>query len=370
MNELDYVSYLEKKIKFGEGTYDIRWETFSPIFIRQCENARLIVDCGAEFGFYIHLARKSNPTCRVVAFEPEPARFEALKSFFDGADKIQIFPHAIMNKGGTVKIYKIKGRSASVDYSLSQWPAHEKHEKYVIEVPAVTLDGMFEQDVPDVIKMDIEGAELFALEGMHKLLATQEPVIFLEVHQRFIKSIDPQGLEHLRSLLRKYGYQAFNNFGEVVDLTAGRVILATPERARKIVFDPISETLSRLNSLDFSRKFSRWFNAIQQLYECGAKVILYGNGSVGKTIRALLPGLVVTTVDQSSNVEVLGPENNWQQNIYSPQMIMLFPYDFVLITVLGREEEIIEKLVNDYNVSLERIFFFDVEKEPSLIAVC
>src|SRR5207302_2349607 len=61
----------------------------------------------------------------------------------------------------------------------------EENRKNIIEVGVITLDEFIAahniSDI-DLIKMDIEGAELFALQGMTKLLSDENnPILILEL---------------------------------------------------------------------------------------------------------------------------------------------------------------------------------------------
>jgi hypothetical protein len=54
-----------------------------------------------------------------------------------------------------------------------------------IEVPSISLDDFVYRDgnpPPQVIKMDIEGGEVLALQGMSRILVEAHPLIFLELH--------------------------------------------------------------------------------------------------------------------------------------------------------------------------------------------
>ena len=364
MNEFEYVSYLAQKVKFGDMAKDIRWETFSSVFIRECKKAKLVADCGAELGFYIHLVRHSSAACNVVAFEPEPPRFEALKEFFCGHESVVIHPYALSNQAGLIQIHKAPGRSATIDSKLSQW---EGEDKIVFDVPTITLDEVFRQDVPDIIKMDIEGAEVFAFDGMRKLFSTGVPIIFLEFHRKFIDALDSQGEERMLSILRENGYEIYNHFGKVVNFSASRVILSTPERAQDIEFDLDCSFGGYSIPLDFSSKFSRFYSGIQQLEDSGLKVVIYGNGSVGKTIRAVIPGSVVATVDIGSSLDVSVSESASPQKSYSLNSLSKLSFDYILVSVLGREEEIVRMLVNTYDVSPQNILCFRIGEERSLL---
>lgn len=51
---------------------------------------------------------------------------------------------------------------------------------------------------PDIVKIDVEGAELFVLEGMRSVLETSLPIIYIEV--------GAESKDAVHDLLSGYGY--------------------------------------------------------------------------------------------------------------------------------------------------------------------
>ena len=89
----------------------------------------------------------------------------------------------------------------------------------------------------DIIKMDIEGAEVLALEGAERILKQVRPLIFLEFLPLFVQSLFSKGKETLLCLLARNGYTIHNHKGLPCDLSAGRVILTPQEKTPNIEFD-------------------------------------------------------------------------------------------------------------------------------------
>jgi FkbM family methyltransferase len=122
---------------------------------------------------------------QVVVFEPLPRNVAALRRLIelnprlpvtvepvavgavDGAARFKIMPDASM------------GKLASSGFQPSAAPTEE------IVVPMVRLDSLVlgrGLPWPDVLKIDVEGAELEVLDGAAQLLARKPPKIFLEAH--------------------------------------------------------------------------------------------------------------------------------------------------------------------------------------------
>ena len=139
------------------------------------------VDIGANIGYFTCLAgRLVRPGGLMWAFEADPEVCELLTDnvnlnwFFEG---VVIERKAVFDKDTTIKLYKrtkYQGNTsiARVDEKdLAR--IYDTQEE--IEVPAVSLDSYFGKNPPrlDFVKIDIEGAEPYALNGMSGLVISQ-----------------------------------------------------------------------------------------------------------------------------------------------------------------------------------------------------
>lgn len=178
MTELEYgLDVIDKIIKDSvtgrEHTND-RWESFTGDFIEAIKNARVYVDCGAEYGFYLRLALKYGPpSLRIFAFEPEPVRFQLLIKAFAAYTNMVVQPYAVSNRFQQRDLIK-----PAVGYSGS-FSMHTDGER--ISVDTVLLDDVLPGIIVDVLKMDIEGAEDLALLGGIKTISRCK-TMFIEFH--------------------------------------------------------------------------------------------------------------------------------------------------------------------------------------------
>jgi len=145
-------------------------------FLDQVEPGQVVVDVGANIGYFTVLAAKLvGDTGRVVAFEANPSAVRLLKdnlavNWLTGHD-VRVEALAVSSAEGTVTLNaseKFLG-----DSSVNLRPAADNlvDDPQAVEVPAVTLDGAL-QDLPviDLLKVDIEGGEFHAFTGMQRLL--------------------------------------------------------------------------------------------------------------------------------------------------------------------------------------------------------
>jgi len=97
---------------------------------------------------------------RIHAFEPDPAsagRFRAWLAGSPDRDRIRLHQAALGSRAGTLRF----AGTGTLDATGGQAGA---------EVPCRTLDAVLGDDPPDFLKMDIEGAELEALQGAAGIL--------------------------------------------------------------------------------------------------------------------------------------------------------------------------------------------------------
>lgn len=162
-------------------------------------------DVGASIGlFSIYAAGKAQ---KVVSFEPDPhiyKRFNENVGLNKLENKITTYPFAIGAEVGKMALNSdgIDGFSPS----LSNISRHSK----TVEVEVKTMDSMIADgaEAPTVIKIDIEGAEILALQGAKKLLqCTNRPrLLFIEVHPEFLPAFE-SSVDQVHELLEAYNYK-------------------------------------------------------------------------------------------------------------------------------------------------------------------
>ena len=126
------------------------------------------VDVGANVGlFSIVAGRRVGSRGKVLSFEPAPETMSALTATvrLNGLGSIvSLHQSAAGRKAGTAKLYV--GQTCGHSSLL---PLDESKE--TIEVPMVALDEVIGDQKIDLIKIDVEGWELEALQGLRKTLA-------------------------------------------------------------------------------------------------------------------------------------------------------------------------------------------------------
>ncbi len=148
-------------------------------------------DIGANVGYYTILAsRLVGSGGKVVAFEPLPRNIEFLRQHIDlnAAANVTLKPFAVSEKKGIVRF--ALGPDSAMGHIGDEGE---------LEVATTTIDDIVsELDItPDVMKIDVEGAEREVFLGAASMFETAKPVIFLSTHSDELRG---WCLEHLRGL--------------------------------------------------------------------------------------------------------------------------------------------------------------------------
>jgi FkbM family methyltransferase len=150
---------------------------------KNCGPGMVSLDIGSHEGYIMlmmaHLVGREG---RVFAFEPIPELFEGLKITrgSNNFEQIVLENSAVGAKEGSAQIH-LQASERSASHSLA--PSETSAKTH--EVNVVALDTYFEkQGWPgiDLIKLDIEGFETEAIEGMQKLLENSRPICAIELH--------------------------------------------------------------------------------------------------------------------------------------------------------------------------------------------
>jgi FkbM family methyltransferase len=147
----------------------------------------IVLDIGAHIGYHtLAFAKLVGDKGIVYAFEPDPDNFGLLKKNIEMNDYNNIISEqaAISNKTGKILLYLSKYNEG--DHQIYD----SKEDRDHIEVRCLKLDDYFKNRKINInfIKMDIQGAEGLATEGMATLLDTNN-------HLKMIIEFWPAGLK-------------------------------------------------------------------------------------------------------------------------------------------------------------------------------
>jgi FkbM family methyltransferase len=144
----------------------------------------------------------------VVAIEPDADNLRLLyrsrqSMQIDRNATVHILGAAVSNPGARIATFNIAVRSRSTNYLDGFGGTQTGGVRETRKVPLFTLDELLEHfPAPDVLKIDVEGAELSVIEGATRTLGQVRPNILIEV--------DDPNVEEAGRILRGYGYRLMN----------------------------------------------------------------------------------------------------------------------------------------------------------------
>lgn len=152
-----------------------------------------VLDIGANIGFYATiLSDIVGEKGLVHCFEPDSKNFEHLKKTTADFKNIKINNKAVGPKTEKLKIYTSK--NLNVDHRTYKPEEYDKE----IEIDAVSIDDHLASNPKvDLIKMDIQGFEMQAIQGMQTILDKNKDI-------KLISEFWPYGLKKAGSSVTEY----------------------------------------------------------------------------------------------------------------------------------------------------------------------
>ncbi len=180
---------LATRINFFLGSYEPEQ---TDAFVSAVRPGSVVYDVGAHFGYYSLLASQlAGAGGRVIALEPSPRNLEVLRRPIElnRATNITVLETALSDHQGEARFDNRSG--SGVGHLAADGP---------LTVKLTTLDALGREfPAPDVLKIDVEGAEEAVLCGGRETLGKTQPAIFLSTH-------GPALAENCSRLLRELGY--------------------------------------------------------------------------------------------------------------------------------------------------------------------
>lgn len=175
---------LQQEKDYWLGTYE---PDLQAAIRRFAKPGMVVYDIGANIGYVSLLfARAVGPSGSVYAFEALPANLARLQQnshLNPGMAAIHALHGAVSNTSQPVRF--LVHASTSMGKALGSSGRTDEAYRGEITVPGIVVDDFIcKQDnpAPQVIKMDIEGGETLAIQGMRRLLSELHPLMLVELH--------------------------------------------------------------------------------------------------------------------------------------------------------------------------------------------
>ncbi len=151
---------------------------------RAVQKGDIVLDCGANVGAFARFALNAGAG-KVVAIEPAPDNVECLRRNFQREieqGRLIVYPKGVWHKVDVLEMMIDPENQAANTFVI---PLKGQHP--VVRVPLTTIDNLVQElnlERVDYIKMDIEGAEVRALEGARGTIAKYRPRMSLSVYHQ------------------------------------------------------------------------------------------------------------------------------------------------------------------------------------------
>lgn len=171
----------------------------------------------------------------VYSFEPSPVNLSILEWHRTNNDFSQwtIVPKAVSDEDSQEEqFFLIDSGDSPMNSLTSGIPGSsqmEGRDVRKVSIQTITLDTFCNESRarPNLVKIDVEGAELLVLRGAEKLLSESCPVIILAVHPYWLPP--GQSSQQIVEFMQSHNYTVFNSKGEsVTSLRHGEYLCLTP----------------------------------------------------------------------------------------------------------------------------------------------
>lgn len=154
------------------------------------KKGHVVFDVGANVGYYTILgARLAGSQGQIFSFEPLVRNIAYLHRHvaLNKLKNVSIIPSACSDKIEVAGFYPEGNAAIGHLESTSDLPLNGAVKMTL--VPTVTLDAVANKLSvrPDILKIDVEGAELAVLKGAETILSLHKPAIFLSVHSETLR---------------------------------------------------------------------------------------------------------------------------------------------------------------------------------------
>lgn len=191
----------------------------------------VVLDIGANIGYYTLIFSDLVGNGGVVyAFEPDPDNYMTLTENVKAnhCNNVVALSKAVAQKNGSVTLYRNEGNRG--DHSIHDYTGDKKN---TVIVDCVSLDSYFSQGTKvHFVKMDIQGAEPEAFEGMKRILKENTDIMLLtELMPANYADTGKGAQDFLKMLDHEYGFIVY-----YVDGTRKKLVRLNEDEIQKKCF--------------------------------------------------------------------------------------------------------------------------------------
>lgn len=161
------------------------------VFAEVAKKSKFFLDVGGNIGLYSVLGLKSNPKLNVHAFEPVQENLDYFNRNLElnGLENSDLLLNqaAVGNKTGQLTLFVSKDNSAIHSASSKHSGGDVGSSVEMTSIDKYCKDNNVK---PDLIKIDIEGYDGFAIDGASKVLEQNAPTLFIEYDPEALTGCD------------------------------------------------------------------------------------------------------------------------------------------------------------------------------------
>lgn len=225
---------IDFSLGYGSGGFDYKNEISAIKQIIEGIRDPIVFDIGANRGDWTKEFLNQIPNASIFCFEPDPTSKFKIPENIGNQQNVEIHNIALSDFLGKTSLYSTK----TLWGGASIIPDEKGQEYSTLEVPVTTLDEFAINNLvyPDVIKIDVEGAEMMVLLGGKGTLQTTSVVEF------------EFGMTQYKS---KFYFKDFFEFFRSCGFEIGRI---SPRGLKTIrVYDPLEEYFRTTNWLAYKK---------------------------------------------------------------------------------------------------------------------
>jgi FkbM family methyltransferase len=193
----------------GRGLYEPHVTRFLQTVLREGDT---FLDVGAGFGYFTVLgARLVGESGRVMSFEPSPTNSRYCKFNIDlnGLKNVTLLPYALWHENARKKLYASNRFLGGAHLNLHEENRAEEATVQLVELDELVKSGEVELESIRLVKIDIEGAEPFALKGMRETITRFRPLIELELNRFCLTTFYRTDTQLIWDILMELNYDIF-----------------------------------------------------------------------------------------------------------------------------------------------------------------
>jgi FkbM family methyltransferase len=178
-----------------------KYKLFKEPLVCPLSKDEVFVDCGAYDGDTIKMFGEATnwQFDQIYAFEPDEINFKKMKKWVNENNinkKISIFKIGIYNKTGKLSFSNNGTFDSKITNKVDKSKEKEMANNYI---KVTSLDDFFKnKKPPTLIKMDIEGSEIQALEGIKQIIKRNKPKLAISIYHQ------PSDLWRIILLIKSY----------------------------------------------------------------------------------------------------------------------------------------------------------------------